>query len=271
MNQNMRSVSKKIWLVLLLVGVSIVVMGCEKTEIGTGIGNVEDLIACGGKCVSPPPCLVSWWPGDGSAEDIEDDNDGTLQNGTTFASGKVGQAFSFDGVDDYVEVPFDSNLLPSHITIDAWVKFDTIPTNDLNQIVHKVSSYGLWLGATAGIGQTDKFSFGIMDSATGTWKYAAGTTTAIPDTFYHVAGTYDGNTIKIYVNGVLEGQVALTGPIPQTPASYSPNVFVGWDGGLGAPNPALDGLIDELEIHNCALSLSDIQSIFNADSAGKCK
>jgi hypothetical protein len=43
-------------------------------------------------CVQPPSGLVSWWPGDGNAEDIVDGNDGVLQNGATFADGKVGQA-----------------------------------------------------------------------------------------------------------------------------------------------------------------------------------
>ena len=47
--------------------------------------------------ISPPAGLVSWWPGDGNANDIVGDNHGTLENGATFATGKVNQAFSFDG------------------------------------------------------------------------------------------------------------------------------------------------------------------------------
>ncbi len=42
-------------------------------------------------CVQPPAGLVSWWPGDGNAKDIISGNDGTLVNGATFATGKVGQ------------------------------------------------------------------------------------------------------------------------------------------------------------------------------------
>ena len=38
-------------------------------------------------CVQPPDGLVSWWPGDGNANDIQDSNYGTLQNGATFAPG----------------------------------------------------------------------------------------------------------------------------------------------------------------------------------------
>ena len=56
-------------------------------------------------CVPPPASMVSWWPGDENANDIQGNNNGTLQNGATFAAGKVGQAFSFDGVNDFIEVP----------------------------------------------------------------------------------------------------------------------------------------------------------------------
>ena len=56
-------------------------------------------------CVQPPAGLVSWWPGEGNANDIVGSNHGTLQNGATFAAGMVGQAFSFDGIDDYVRFP----------------------------------------------------------------------------------------------------------------------------------------------------------------------
>jgi len=53
-------------------------------------------------CVLAPDGLVSWWPGEGNANDIADANNGTLQGGATFATGRVGQAFSFDGNGDFV-------------------------------------------------------------------------------------------------------------------------------------------------------------------------
>ena len=54
-------------------------------------------------CVQPPAGLVSWWPGEGDATDIVGFNDGILQGGTTFAAGMVGEAFSLDGIDDYIQ------------------------------------------------------------------------------------------------------------------------------------------------------------------------
>ena len=56
-------------------------------------------------CTAPPVDLVSWWPGDGNADDIIGNNHGTLVNGATFAAGKVGKAFSLDGDNDYVATP----------------------------------------------------------------------------------------------------------------------------------------------------------------------
>jgi hypothetical protein len=67
--------------------------------------------------------MVSWWPADGTANDIQGSNNGTLQNGATFAPGMVGQAFSFDGIDDYMQatdtgLPFGSAAR----TLDFWMR-----------------------------------------------------------------------------------------------------------------------------------------------------
>ena len=72
-------------------------------------------------CTPPPPNMVSWWPGDGNANDIQGGNNGTLQGGATFASGEVGQAFTFPGTSNAVIVPDNANLNVQHFTIDAWI------------------------------------------------------------------------------------------------------------------------------------------------------
>src|SRR5882724_10819515 len=56
-------------------------------------------------CAPPLSGLAGWWPGDGNADDLQGASNGTLLNGATFTTGKVGQAFSFDGVDDDVSLP----------------------------------------------------------------------------------------------------------------------------------------------------------------------
>lgn len=56
-------------------------------------------------CLTPPSGLINWWPGDGNTNDIQGNNNGTLQNDATFELGLVGQAFSFDGDGDFVSLP----------------------------------------------------------------------------------------------------------------------------------------------------------------------
>lgn len=74
---------------------------------------------------SPTTDLVSWWRAEGTATDSQDGNAGILQNGVTFATGRVGQAFSLDGLNDHVAIPFATNLnlSPSgSFTLAAWVQ-----------------------------------------------------------------------------------------------------------------------------------------------------
>src|SRR5438128_321718 len=51
----------------------------------------------GPTCVPPPPDMVSWWPGDGNADDITGSNNGAFVGNSSFSTGEVDQAFSFDG------------------------------------------------------------------------------------------------------------------------------------------------------------------------------
>src|SRR5262249_52152799 len=103
-------------------------------------------------CTPPPAGLVSWWPGDGNANDIVSGNDGTLQNGATFGPGLVGQAFSFDGVDDFVAVPNNDNLNPTGpFSVDLWVNADPHQTSPQTLIIDK--SHG-WTDSTGWAIQT---------------------------------------------------------------------------------------------------------------------
>ena len=73
------------------------------TDATTCTGSVQYTMTFQASCVAPPSGLVSWWQGEGDANDQMSHNTGTLVNGAAFTTGKVGQAFSFDGVNDYVD------------------------------------------------------------------------------------------------------------------------------------------------------------------------
>jgi len=204
-------------------------------------------------CVQPPSGMVSWWPGDGDANDIIGTNNGTLVNGATFASGMVGQSFSFDGTDDYVQVPDSASLdLTAQITIDAWV----YPTVLGRRVVDKITAGG-----------SDGY---LLDTWPGNVRFIVGNIGVVGSTplstgvWTHIAGTYNGSQLRVYVNGVLDGSVNTNIAIP---ANNLP-LRIGAD--QNGSN-LFNGLIDEVEIFDRAISAEEIQSIYNAGSDGKCK
>src|SRR5262249_37723368 len=82
------------------------------------------------QCVTAPSGMVDWWPADNNTFDIVGGHNGTLENGSTFDTGKVAQAFSLDGVDDHVLVPNDPAAafnFSGSFSIDAWVFLNAAP------------------------------------------------------------------------------------------------------------------------------------------------
>ena len=88
--------------------------------------------------------------------------------------------------------------------------------------------------------------------------------------FIHVAGTHDGATIKIYINGILENSATAIGQIASDPR---PLTFGAGDNALygsGIVN-SLHGLVDEVQIYSRTLTDAEVSSLFLAGSGGQCK
>jgi hypothetical protein len=91
-----------------------------------------------------------------------------------------------------------------------------------------------------------------------------------PGSFYFVAGTYDGSTFRLYVNGVLEGTFSETKTIPYSSETWEIGSAGPVSRGQGFPR-TWNGIIDEVEAFKFALSPSAIRSIYGRGSVGKCK
>ncbi len=205
-------------------------------------------------CISPPSGLVSWWPGDVNALDIVGPNDGTLFNGATFAPGLVGPAFSFNGVNDFMFAPetaITSDL--QELTVDAWVKHDSLPVQIQRYISGSNETFVL---RHNGSGQLHFFIRigSVLHHVQVNGVLQVGV-------FHHVAGTFDGSIMRLYLDGVEVGSLAVSGTV-EPPTS----VFLS-----SSSNEALDGLLDEVEFFDRALTAPEIAAIFAAGTAGKCK
>ncbi|HEY4425929.1 MAG TPA: fibro-slime domain-containing protein, partial [Pyrinomonadaceae bacterium] len=224
-------------------------------------------------CLNPPQGLIGWWQGEGNYIDLVSGNNGTPLNGPTFITGKVGQAFHLDGTDDSIQIPDATRLKPANISVSAWVKFDSLTsvTSDvgLQYILFKRGNgpfEAFSLFKLRGTGPDDRIHFLVGSNPTVNLRAAAVSTTVITTgQYYHLAGTYDGHDIKLYVNGVLERT---------QPANFDIGYLNGKPlviGGSGEPfNGRVRGDVDEVQIYNRVLSATDVQSIYETGTTGLC-
>jgi hypothetical protein len=221
-------------------------------------------------CTPPPADLVSWWPGDGNADDIQGGNNGTLQGGATFAPGLINDAFSFNGVDAYIDIPHNDNLNPSGpFSLDVWVQAD--PSQSYPQVLIIDKSHGFtdstgWAIQTNTDG-TACFLYGLGGSGTSNFIGACTQTSILDGQWHHLAGVWTGTVIQIYEDAVPQNTVNSTA----MPVNNNRDVHICMAWGGGTPTRFFDGLVDEADFFNRALSPQEVQSIFVAGSSGKCQ
>ena len=98
-------------------------------------------------CDPAPSGIVSWWAGESNALDNYGINNGAFTGTPTYAPGKVGTAFSFDGSTRYVRVPNSASQQVSTITVEAWV-FPTAYNPQSGAIICKYDG-GVTVGQSA--------------------------------------------------------------------------------------------------------------------------
>lgn len=208
--------------------------------------------------------LAYWRLGDTSALAMTDlsghGHTGTATTGVTLGSSSllassVDSAASFDGTTGYVLVPDHVELrLQSAITMEAWIRatsFDHAAGAPYPRILHKgsIGNTGYALLAHQ-IGTTNAANLRVEIEGIGTLGIS-GTTVLQPGVTYHVAATWDGATLAVYVDGVLDASLAASGAIPTTADPIQlgrrPDNTRYWA-----------GVLDEVAIYGRALAASQI-------------
>jgi hypothetical protein len=242
------------------------------SEVGERLShavNIQPLAPrrdAGLSCVAPPSGKAHWWTGDASAEDLQGDDDGTLQGGASFSPAHVGRGFSFDSDDDGVNIPHRPTLdmQPSGFTATFWMRGVKNQPQALFAVFDKSRSF------------TDNAGWVFQgDSANGLISFAAGdgsglsyvtsNTDVLDGEFHHVAATWDGNSMRLYIDGFLHSTLPFT-----SPANNTRPLKVGFAAGDVVPQSFFRGQADELEIYNRALADAEVLSLFSAGTAGQC-
>ena len=195
--------------------------------------------------------LAGYWKFDEGKGRTVKDYSGTGNNGSIFGcewvEGISGKALFFNGKDSYVEIPDSPNLnITGELTLEAWIKLEHSPAGSGIQRIIRKGGYFLQFqkGMVLFFIQNAERQYGL--SANMDWQ---------PGIWYHITVTYDGATMKMYINGRLNKSKALTGKIITMKVPLGIGVFIDWNKKSGY----FKGTIDEVKIYNCILSAKDVE------------
>jgi hypothetical protein len=180
-------------------------------------------------------------------------NPGTIVEATWTTAGKFGGALNFDGVNDLVNINNSTSLnLTTAYTVEAWVRPSNIGgwRNILMKEIPGNQSYSLY--ASDGPNAPAATYANVISEVS-----ASGGGTLPLNTWTHVAGTYGGGSVKLYINGVLVSTKPLTGTLR---TSTRP-LRIG--GNLIWTDEYFAGQIDEVRVYNRALTQAEIQANMN--------
>src|SRR3989338_14543 len=210
---------------------------------------------------APTSGLIAHWKFDeGSGTTVSDSsgngNTGTLTNGPTFTTGKIGQGLSFDGINDAVQISDSNSLDVSQITVSAWVRK-----------IYDAPSWSMIASRQAGTGTGDNWILFYNSSANDEYRFSA----------------QGGTNIKLYRNGVQISDNAISsnndigqwvhivgtaeGAIP--PETSATCIGGGANNSRNCDSEYSNAVIYDVRIYNRALSASEILDIYN--SAGSVK
>jgi hypothetical protein len=205
--------------------------------------------------------LVAYYPFNGNANDESGNGNNGVVNGATLTTDRfdnANSAYSFNGTSNYIQVP-NSNSLQSPttaITMAGWIYitgYVGVATAPLIEktITSNYGQYGLTIHAWNGLIHTGLNPGGGY---------------VVPQSFslnawHFIATTWDGNTVKIYVNGIEIGSGTYS-----TPMTVDNNPLV-----IGMHSPGsteyLQGKADDIRIYNRALSTAEIEALYSEDQS----
>jgi gliding motility-associated-like protein len=215
----------------------------------------------------PTNGLVAFYPFNGNAKDESGNNNYGDVLGATLAPDRCyspDSAYQFNGTDNYILIQNSPSLnFSDEITLCAWIKPVSLQGHGNSAIIskgyysHTNPYYQYHLGITGDTYPNLPARFSIALSIYGNYEVLTGDSLWKPGKWYFVAGTYKGNGMKLYLNGVLIAQNSVTGPID----IYNEPVCIGRTKNYPG-NAYTPGTIDDARIYNRALNASEIEALY---------
>ncbi len=224
--------------------------GCSSTD------QVKVTVKSGQPTVSSE----AYWPFNGDADDASGNKNHGTVSGASFTEGKSGKALNFDGSNAYVNAG-KFNVTGNKLTLAAWIKADSFGDGYKDaRIISKASGTEeqdhTWMLSTIKDGSKVKLRFRLKTGGTTSTLIS---NTALTTAWSHVAATYDGTKMSVFINGVESNNTSKAGDI-----TTSDNYIRIGDNPNGGKN--FDGLIDEVHVMGKALTVADLKALMNSET-----
>ena len=241
--------------------------------------------------------LVGYWQFDGSGSSAIDSsgngNDGVLIN-STWDAGRYGDAAQLSGNNDsHVSIPASESLddFTDQITVTAWIfprvapqGFLAVASRQISTILHPDQFY-LGFGPDLAVDGEMRFKWHLGTNFGFLYDESIYAGTPDSNRWIHMAGTYDGSRMRLYVDGVEIGNKQLLGqiqvdtclnwePDPKPPCVTGNPVTIGAEENGAQPlvvDGEFDGRIDEVRLYNRALSAAEILTIYQQAEQAACE
>ena len=210
--------------------------------------------------------LLAYYKGDGTPDDSLGNYNGTLVNGTTYGTGIINQGFSFDGVNDYVDLgnnlDFDGS---TPFSFNVWINPTALQAAS---IISKQDGSPKYTGYRLNITANGQIQFLLIDDYSTNNRLTVQTSTSMfpYGVFSMITVTYDGskNTsgIKIYVNGISKSFSSFNNFTGSSSNTISSKI------GSFPLNSYyyFNGIIDDLSVFNKQLTSTEVTELYNSGS-----
>jgi hypothetical protein len=193
-------------------------------------------------------------------------NHGTLKGGTNTAgptinaTGKIGTGYTFDGTDDYVTVADHATLKPAAaVTVEAWFKVSSFGGN-VDCLLEKGGTTAGNHGYAVVFRSAGRMAFGLADGSTN--YVLEGVKAGLGDgAWHHVAAVWDGSTMYLYVDGVLDASRAAA---PTTITGTRALTI----GSIGGASDWTSATLDEVRVYDRALSAAEVKKRYDDTTGG---
>jgi hypothetical protein len=192
-------------------------------------------------------------------EDLTDEMGGftlTDNGGVTFVPGQLADAAEFDGATNWLSNAAFTPAMTGAWSVEAWVSLDTIGT--VQRVFHKGTSgaVDVYLSVNSLGRPTVNF---VNPSGINQLLTADAAFTLTAGQWYHLVGTWDGTTLRLYVNGATTGNTLVPGSSPRDTGN---ELRIG-RGTLASPSNHVNGKVDEVAVYPTTLTAAEVAAHYD--------